>query len=730
MRDVQSVSAPDQHASLSPLVTVVIPTYNRWPLVAAAVESVLAQHHAEVEVIVVDDGSTDGTHRLLAQTYPSVHVLRQANGERGAARNRGAQAARGTYLSFLDSDDVLDPWHVSQLVSLLARRREDDHRLPPVVAAPAVLWEPVSDARSPCGGLGLRRKRSLAEAALVGTVLPLPGLFVSRDAFDSLGGFPEDPALARSEDWVFLSRLTARFPVVDLPSASVRIRSHPGRSMDDPVKVIESRLAAMRLVLEDGVRGEPLDERSRRLVVGGTHRLCAAHFYGAGMMKPARHHLRDAFIAFGWRDGTLLLWRMWAQTLLGPRGSQAARQLRLAVAGRTRRRDADPKSVPRSDGAVHVLLVTQTGARDRLLNAIVDHSDPAATRYSVVTLLAESGPLWSDMASRGVAVRSLGASNGSLESVPLAIWRLRKLIRSIGPDVIHSLLFYPGLVTECCRLPIADAPPSLLVRHHNEILHLERRVLHWRADGWMARRATRVVAVSQSVAQTVVGEGVSVDHVAVIHNGLDWDAVVTVDPTSSDQWRQRFDGHRLLVAAGRLTHQKDYPTLLRAVARVVSRYPDAYLLVAGTGPDEEVSNLRRLAGSLGIAASVEFAGWVPDVYDLMAAADVFVQASIDEACPQSIIEAVGLGIPVAVTTPGGVPEVVGRAYGHVAPGDDRALADRICEQLADLNGARTKAKDRASTVRDRFAAPAMAEGYIRLYRQLAGSRGDVAGGQT
>jgi glycosyltransferase involved in cell wall biosynthesis len=106
------------------LVSVVIPTYNRAYCIAATVDSVLAQTHRNVEVLVVDDGSTDGTLELLARTYaaePRVRALSQPNGGVCAARNHGLREARGEFVALLDSDDLWLPWKLeAQLACLRA----------------------------------------------------------------------------------------------------------------------------------------------------------------------------------------------------------------------------------------------------------------------------------------------------------------------------------------------------------------------------------------------------------------------------------------------------------------------------------------------------------------------------------------------------------------------------------------------------------------------------------
>jgi len=92
-----------------PVVSVVIPTYNRWPMVAEAIESVLAQSYRLFEVIVIDDGSNDDTTERLAEFGASIRLLPRLRSGVAAARNCGVGLARGSYVAFLDSDDLWLP---------------------------------------------------------------------------------------------------------------------------------------------------------------------------------------------------------------------------------------------------------------------------------------------------------------------------------------------------------------------------------------------------------------------------------------------------------------------------------------------------------------------------------------------------------------------------------------------------------------------------------------------
>lgn len=105
-----------------PTISVVIPLYNKEREVARAVRSVLAQRRQPLELIVVDDGSTDrSAAEVEAFRDPLVRLIRQPNGGVCAARNRGIAEARGEYVALLDADDEWEPGFLSEIVSLITR---------------------------------------------------------------------------------------------------------------------------------------------------------------------------------------------------------------------------------------------------------------------------------------------------------------------------------------------------------------------------------------------------------------------------------------------------------------------------------------------------------------------------------------------------------------------------------------------------------------------------------
>src|SRR5262245_46858211 len=109
----QGKAVPEQ-----PLVSIVIPTYNREDLVAQAIESAVAQTHPRCEVIVVDDGSTDATADVLRRFEGRIIAVRQENKGLSGARNTGIRKASGSFVGFLDSDDLWEPPLVAAALSV------------------------------------------------------------------------------------------------------------------------------------------------------------------------------------------------------------------------------------------------------------------------------------------------------------------------------------------------------------------------------------------------------------------------------------------------------------------------------------------------------------------------------------------------------------------------------------------------------------------------------------
>lgn len=303
-----------------PLVSIVTATYNRWPMVRETIESALSQSFPSFEAVVIDDGSPDRSADLIEEHYPAVRVVRQDNTERGAAYNRGITVARGQYIAFLDDDDIYEPWHLAEFAAA-----RDAHPSAQVFATRAWLWEPLTDRRQLVAPFD---PKTLARDSLLKTIVVPQAMVVAKAALREVGGFPEDRSVMGSEDWLLLIALARRFEIVPLARPSVRLRLHPGRSVNNLAAISRSREVATAKLLGEDYAWLGLDDDERRLVAAGTERFVAGHLYASGQMAEARARLRKARLMLGGVKGQRWTARLWVQTWLGRRGSLAARRLK------------------------------------------------------------------------------------------------------------------------------------------------------------------------------------------------------------------------------------------------------------------------------------------------------------------------------------------------------------------------------------------------------------------
>jgi glycosyltransferase involved in cell wall biosynthesis len=250
--------------SMSPKVTVVIAAYNAETFIRETIESVLAQSLQNIEVIVVDDGSTDGTQRILGSFSDGrLTVLRQENRGVSSARNVGLAAARAPYIFFLDADDILLPDALYRMASTLdqtpecvacfghhIRITEDGSELSTRAVLPWKIFPADDTLRH------LVTKNFICSAICIRT-----------EAARAVRGF--DPALKLGEDWEFACRLAVLGDFAAMPddvvlmyrrrfnSASFRLQNSPVRPNFKAIDVVYSNPAIQQ-------RFSPIELKRRR----------------------------------------------------------------------------------------------------------------------------------------------------------------------------------------------------------------------------------------------------------------------------------------------------------------------------------------------------------------------------------------------------------------------------------------------------------------------------------
>lgn len=186
-------------------ISVVIPSYNRAATVMRALQSVYRQSFKPIEVIVVDDGSSDNSVDLIKDCFPTVHVIQQANYGVSRARNRGIAVAKGDWIALLDSDDEWLPDRLAAQVHALEKQPE--HR----ICHCDEIW--IRNGRR----VNPKKKHAKRGGWIFRDCLPLCAIspsaaLIKKSLFDEIGLFDED--LPACEDYDLWLRITARYPVL------------------------------------------------------------------------------------------------------------------------------------------------------------------------------------------------------------------------------------------------------------------------------------------------------------------------------------------------------------------------------------------------------------------------------------------------------------------------------------------------------------------------------------
>jgi len=286
---------------MSPEVAVVIPSYNSRQFLEATIASVRAQTLVPDEIVVVDDGSTDGTAELAEDL--GVRCIRKQNGGPASARNRGVKETKAPLLAFLDADDLFLPDKLERQLALLSQGG--------IVACCSNAWVIQDDKQRRLKNRGDVASALTFKSLLEGNPVICSTVVVRRDCFEEAGGFDEDRVLIATEDydlWLRLARL-GRLAYLDVPLAEYRTH---GASLSGSSRFLAGSDHIMDKVEERWGRepGVPELARRRRQAV----RVDAAYDLArTGNGRRARQLLREAKAlgGWGWKER-----KVWLRSLL------------------------------------------------------------------------------------------------------------------------------------------------------------------------------------------------------------------------------------------------------------------------------------------------------------------------------------------------------------------------------------------------------------------------------
>lgn len=274
----------------APLVSVIVPAYNGAAYIGDALDSVLAQRYRPIEIVVVDDGSTDETPSVLAGYAGRITTIRQPHsGNVARPRNVAIRRARGALLAFLDADDLWLPYKLETQMALMRDRMC-------MLGTSGRVQGQRTGAFRVVGYRELLLRNRFAASSVI----------MHRHCLDTVGMFDENPKLFGVEDWDLWLRIAARFPAFYVDQELVHVRQVPGSvsSAENFAHMLrsESALLAKHRINGFQKRCSPLLwARSR----AGSHVRAAIGAQQIGLRREAAIHLLWAFRAYppSWLSG-------------------------------------------------------------------------------------------------------------------------------------------------------------------------------------------------------------------------------------------------------------------------------------------------------------------------------------------------------------------------------------------------------------------------------------------
>ena len=301
-------------------ISVIVPCFNAARFIPETLRSVLAQQGVEIEVIEIDDGSTDGSADVVANSFPEVKLLRQENQGVAAARNLGLRHASHDWVAFIDADDIWLPgklagqWahlqsNLSASVSYTAWQVWKSSEVAPTVAFMEILQATAGDKEKWKGASGW-----LYPELLVDCVVWTSTVVARRSLLVDLGGFDRD--LRIGEDWDLWLRASRRTPILRLARPYALYRLHSGNVTKTAPRT-NPKAAVINSALHRWGYESPDGRRARRADVNSGLARSWADFAGAHLIAGNLHIARESALQAVRTDPAQLLgWTVLAKTVL------------------------------------------------------------------------------------------------------------------------------------------------------------------------------------------------------------------------------------------------------------------------------------------------------------------------------------------------------------------------------------------------------------------------------
>jgi|GEM_PF-1447373 len=736
----------------APKVSVLMTVYNGAIYLREAMDSILGQSFADFEFVIVDDGSSDASVRIVrSYADPRIRlIVSPKNLGQTPALNVGLRECRGRYVARMDADDVAFPDRLLRQVALLDAN-------PEIGIVGGAMWiidsagRRIDFAYQPEDDLAIRL------TSLTRNPFHHPTVTLRRDVLVRYG-LEFNEIYQANQDFDLWTRLLPVTRAANLPQAVLAYRIHGTNisvtradeqqrtSIDFSARRQRDELGEVRLTSEatyaifDAIHGSHIAGRARAndvapmiadlvdlgeafLARNASKDIAAARRYLASMALRA---WIVKSMPFSSRLPTLI--RILRTSLLAPwltlrfNFRTLIYWLRLYI-------EAIWKLKIRAPSKVDVLVLTSSlrvGGTERHLSTILPLLAARGWRIGVARL-GTDGPVGDALRAAGVAVFDAESEASQIRVLPrplrgavsyvLQTLPLVHIIWTGQPKLVHAFLPNPTTIGGLACLAYGFRP-WISSRRALNLYQRQNASASW-LERWTMRRADAVLGNSTAILHDLRGEGIAESRLALIHNGVEL-AMPPVERAAVRASEAVSPNGLLIVIVANLLPYKGHLDLVEALGLVAGRLPVDWTLMCVGRDDGLKAEIEERARAGGIADRVRFAGERADVRPLLAAADIYVSASHEEGFSNSVLEAMAAGLPVIATHVGGTPDAVedGQTGLLVPARDASAMGNAILRLAADGELRVRMGRSGRARVEAEFAIERCVDSYDALYRGI------------
>ena len=374
---------------------------------------------------------------------------------------------------------------------------------------------------------------------------------------------------------------------------------------------------------------------------------------------------------------------------------------------------------------VHVIIGLSVGGAELMLKRLIEsHRNEPAVEHTVISL-TDLGALGETLISEGFEVYCLGMS--SMVKGPVTLFRLRRLLRQLSPDIVHTWMYHADLLggvaarTTGFRNVVWCIRSTDIRKGGSKVTILIRKVCAWLSE-YLLRAIVCAAESSRQVHEVV---GYAPNKMQVIPNGFELEKLVPVN-TSGAAVRDELGiskSCKVVISVGRFNPVKDHRSFIEAAGMVAAQRDDVRFILVGRGLESENPELQSMIEATHKRGAFYLLGERDDVPACLAASDIFCLHSVTEGFPNVLGEAMAVGVPCITTDVGDAAFLLDQPEWVVPAGSPKRLAEKILNMLSMPDSARKKLGETAALrIRGDFTMDVVSRKYFELYQSLLRSR--------